>query len=461
MKKIPQRLKIVSAIALGSFIAPLDSAMVKIALPNISRYFDTGLGLVEWVLISYLLVISGLLLSLGRLGDIWGHKRVYNSGFILFIIGSLLCALSPSLLFLIASRALQGAGAAMLMAVAPAIITTSSPVSSRGRYLGAIAAVVYIALAAGPVLGGYLTTFFGWRAVFVLNIPLAVIGFAYSALVLPQTRGSHGERFDIRGSILFFFSISAIILAVSLGQRLGFFSIGILVTFIAGLLLMGIFFYRQKKKANPIVDLGLFSKRIFSASNAALFLNYTAQYSFLLIMPFFLQDLLGSSPYVSGLIIISFPLAVMVISPLSGILSDRIGTRWLAWAGMVITSAGIFLLSTLGSSSPYRTIILYLCVVGAGSGLFITPNNSAIMGSTDPDRRGTASAMISTMRNLGMVMGIALSGSIFTLRYNLLLEALGAQEAFESALQGAFLAAAGLALASALISAVWARDKKK
>ncbi|MGM0365185.1 MAG: MFS transporter [Actinomycetota bacterium] len=453
-----QRIRILAAIAVGSFMAPLDSSMVNIALPRISSYFGTGLGQVEWVLISYLLVISSLLLVLGRLGDLLGHKKVYNAGFIVFISGSLLCAFSPSLLMLIIFRTIQAAGAAMLMAMGPAIITICSPSESRGRYLGLMAAAVYIALSAGPLLGGFLTTFFGWRSIFIVNIPIAAAGFTYSRIILPKTRGSSRAKFDLLGSILFFLSLATILSALSLGRRYGFFSAVIVLPFFSGLILLAVFIRLQKRRKHPMMDIGLFSNRLFSSCNSALFLYYAAQYAFLLIMPFYLQDLLGLIPSTSGLVLMSFPLTVMAVSPFSGAISDKIGARYLTATGMSIACLGLFLLSTLDAASSIFKTALFLSITGLGSGMFITPNNSTIMGTVDFHRRGTASAMISTMRNIGMVTGVSLAGSIFTIRYQALLKAYqelgieGTQPAFEGALSLSLLTAAALAFASAAIS---------
>ena len=452
---------IIAIVCLGTFMSALDSSIVNISLPSISNYFNIDLAAVEWVVLSYLIVISSLLLTYGRLGDIFGHKIIYLIGFVIFTIGSILCALSPEIIFLILSRAVQAVGAGMLMSMGPAIITANSKQENRGRSLGFIAISVSVALAAGPAAGGFLTSFFGWKSIFMINIPIGIGSFIWALKILPDKIEKRKQAFDYIGSIIFFIALVAIILPLNFAEKLGWDSPYIIGSLTIGGFLFVLFFIAEKKIKNPMLDLSLFKSRVFAAGNLALLFNFISQFTIILIMPFYLIELKNFSPLIAGLILIANPLMVMLITPLSGYLSDKSDARYVSSLGMFIISIGFFLLSTLGINSRIILIILYAGLCGLGSGLFQTPNNSAIMGSVTNDKRGTASAMIATMRNLGMVLGVAFSGAIFSSRQNYLNEFLSSQgllnpelfiKSFSGALKITFISAAFLAAFAAIVS---------
>lgn len=449
-------------------MTPLDSSLVSIALPNIGHYFNVQLIQVQWVVISYLLVISSLLLTWGRLGDTIGQKRTYSAGLAIFTLGSLFCAVSPSLVLLIIFRGVQAIGAGMIMAMGPALITEYAPPRHLGRYLGIMAIAVSAALATGPVLGGFLTYFFGWPSIFLINIPIAAGSLIYAWKVIPATRPKPKQKFDILGSILLFVALSCIIFPISFVQRLGWNSAYIILPLAAGIISMAVFLFTQKRNSYSLIDLSLFSNPLFLTGNIALLLNYVVQYSIVFIMPFYLQDLLGLSPSIAGLLLITFPLTVMVAAPLSGLLSDRFNLRFLSSAGMIIIAVGSYCLSSLGQGSTRFEIIGGLALIGLGSGLFITPNNSDIMASVPADRRGISSSMIAAMRNMGMVFGVSAAGYLFTARqtyltefyrhYDLSISTIQALS-FQGGLKITFLVACGLAIIAALSAFIRGRLK--
>ncbi|GAB4261356.1 MFS transporter [Thermincola ferriacetica] len=458
-----RRFQVLIAVAVGTFMGPLDSSVVNIALPSIRSYFQVSFSSVEWVVMAYLLIISSLLLTFGRLGDLYGHKRIYIWGFVVFTIGSLLCGLAPSIGFLIAFRVLQAIGAGMLMSMGPAIVTDVAPPKERGKYMGVIAVSVSIALSTGPVLGGFLTAKFGWPSIFYINVPVGILSIILAQRVIPDSGGQGAQPFDIKGAALVFLALVAILLPLSYAEKVGWSNPYIVTSLAVGILLFVAFVFLEKRLAHPMVDLSLFKNRLFSMSNLSALLNYVAMFSVVLLMPFYLQQLRGMPPSKAGLMLIPMPLTTMLIAPISGALSDRVDTRYFSSLGMAITALGMWLLSNLDFESSNLTVVLALVTVGLGSGIFQTPNNSAIMGAVPPYRRGIASSLLAGMRNVGMVLGVAVSGAVFTSHLNYLTRKLAAAgiagaplkiQAFTGAMHLAFLVACGIAVLAVFTSLV-------
>lgn len=449
--------------AIGTFMSPLDASVVNIALPSISQYFNAAIPTVQWVVLSYLLVISSLLLTYGRLGDMVGHKPVYLTGFVIFTAGSIFCAISPTIGFLIAARGIQALGAGMMMAIGPALVTSAFPPAERGKALGIVGMTVASALAVGPTVGGLLVTSFGWPSIFLINLPIGIAGITLAAKVLKRTETPGGQRFDIWGAITAFLALMSLLLALTRGSTWGWQSPPIVILAAAFLLLLALFIILEQRVNQPMMDLSLFSIRLFSAANASALLNYMAQFSVIFLLPFFLQQVRQLPASRAGLLLTPLPLVVLLVAPVSGTLSDRIGSRTLSSTGMAITTAGLYFLSRLQEGSGDISVIFPLALVGLGSGLFQSPNSSAIMGCVPKNRLGIASGTLASMRNIGMVMGIALSGAVFDSRFavhtarlitgGLTGEALQAR-AFVLSLQDAYLVAAMLALIGVLTSVV-------
>lgn len=459
----------ITAVALGTFMSALDSSVVNIALPNISSHFNTNLSTIEWVVMSYLLIISSLLLTYGRMGDMYGHKKVYVRGFIIFTLGSFLCGISPSIIILIISRIIQAIGAGMLMSMSSAIITSITPPKERGKSLGIIAISVSIALATGPVLGGVLTSVLGWESIFYINIPIGIFGSFFAEKVIPKSTVTDKQPFDIKGSILIFASLITILLPLSYTETYGWENPYIITSLIGGTILLGVFIFVEKKTQYPMMDLTLFNNKLFSMSNLSALLSFIAQFSVVLIMPFYLQQLRGLAPSKAGLLMIPMPLTTMFIAPISGAISDRIDSRYISALGMAIASFGIYLLSNLRIDSSHSYIAISLITTGLGTGLFQTPNNSAVMGSVANNRRGIASSILATMRNIGMVLGIAISGAIFSTHQNYLLRILSTKglnsteikvQAFTGALHLAYIVGSIIAFIAVVTSLIKGTTKK-
>lgn len=440
------------AIGVGTFMSALDGSVVNISLPLITRTFDSSIAAAEWVVTVYLLVLSGLLLSFGRLGDLQGHKRVYIAGFGIFVVSSALCSLASSIHALIIYRGIQALGGAMLMANSPAILTKSFPARQRGQALGLQATMTYLGLTVGPSLGGWLADHYTWRSVFYINIPVGVVAMTLSARFIradhpEQTR----ERFDPPGAATFVAGLVALLFGLNQGHALGWSSPIILGSLAASILLL-LWFVRLESRAKyPMLDLKLFQSWPFSGAVISAILNYICVYTIIFLMPFYLIQGRSFTPTQTGLILTAMPIVMAVVAPLSGTLSDRIGTRGPTLMGMALLASGLFLLSGLGPTSPPAQIALRLGVAGLGTGIFISPNTSALMGAAPRSRQGISAGILATSRNVGMVLGVGIAGAVFT---TVLSQAGETQAtALFTALRISFFVSTGIALLGLLITA--------
>lgn len=408
-----RRYFILVAIMLSTIMGPIDASSVNIILPTIAEHFGVELSVAQWVPMTYLLVISSLLLFYGRLGDILGYKRLYLTGLAGSITGSALCGLSyflPSIHWLIAFRAVQGLAAGMVMAVPFAIITASFPPTERGRALGISAISISAGLAIGPSLGGFVTYSLGWPFVFLVNVPIGIAGFFWARHILPELKGQTG-KIDISGAVTSFVSLLSLLLFVNYVQRSGLSlttGIMLLLTVLAAIS----FLWIERRVETPMLNMSLFHNLTFSLANISAFLNFMSQYIIVFLTPFYLQRLLDYTPNNVGLTMTASPLAVMVVAPFSGFLSDRIGTRLLACFGAAICALALFLMSQLPPSASSLDVIWRLAIFGLGTGIFQSPNNSAVMGSAPRPQLGIASGILATVRNMGMVFGIATGGAV-------------------------------------------------
>ena len=396
-------------------MSALDTSVVNTVLPVVNQTFRSHIATVEWVVIIYLLLVSGMLPGFGRLGDLRGHKPVYILGFVLFIISSLLCALSPSVYALIGARAFQSLAAAMLSANSPAILTKSFASNERGKALGLQATMTYLGLVTGPSLGGWLTSQFGWRSAFYINLPVGMLALLLSLRFIPKDEPKKTiEPFDWPGALTFMAGLVALLLGLNRGYDWGWTSPAILGLIGGSLILLALFIALEKRTKTPMLDLSLFQNRSFAATISSAVLNYICVYSIIFLLPFYLIDGRGLDPAQAGLLLTAQPIVMAVVAPISGTLSDRIGSRLPGMLGMGVLAFGLFLLSRFHASTSYTAIAASLLVTGFGIGVFISPNNSALMGSAPKHRQGIAAGLMATARNVGMVLGVGLAGAIFT-----------------------------------------------
>lgn len=440
------------AIGIGTFMSALDGSIVNTILPIVRDTFNESIALSEWVVLIYLLVVSGLLLTFGRLGDLRGNRPVYLTGFFIFVIASALCGLSPSLGWLIAFRGMQAIGAAMLFSSSPAILTRSFPPSQRGRALGLQALMTYLGLTVGPALGGWLTQTFSWRAVFYINVPVGLLALTLCWIYVPRKHEPRAESFDVAGAVLFFAGLVSLLLALNNGQEWGWTTWPVLGLFAVAIALLGAFILVERRVRAPMLDLTLFSSPVFSAATISAVLNYVALYMILFLLPFYLLQGRSLTPSQAGLILTAQPIAMAIAAPLSGTFSDRIGTRWPAMVGMVVLAAGLVGLAQITATTPLEWIAAGMAVCGLGTGMFASPNNSALMGAAPRHRQGIASGILATARNVGMVLGIGIAGAILTTY-----AAVDATHSIFLAIPAGFLTAAAMALGAGVAAAARGR----
>jgi EmrB/QacA subfamily drug resistance transporter len=407
---------ILTSVSLGSLMATLDGSIVNIALPAIQTDFTIDLTTVEWVVVAYLLVVGSLLLPFGRLGEVLTFKRVYLVGFAIFTLASVCCGAAPNAEGLVAFRVVQGVGAAMLMAMGPAIVAHTFHDRERGRALGLNAISVSIGLSLGPALGGILTQVASWRAIFLINAPIGLLAILWAARVLPaETRGKD-ESFDVKGAALSGVALFALLLALSDGQEWGWTSPAIAGLFIAFIVLGGAFLLAERRSIQPMIDLALFRIRPFSAGLASVVVAFAGLFTATFLLPFLLEQGRGFSPIEAGLLLTPVPITMALVAPLSGIASDRFGPRILASAGMAIMALGLMSLTQLPVDFALSDLVWRLVLLGVGQGMFMSPNSSAVLGSVPRPRVGTASGTLAQMRVNGQAVGIALSGAIVATR---------------------------------------------
>jgi EmrB/QacA subfamily drug resistance transporter len=407
-------IRVLLSVGLGTFMSALDASVVNTVLPVIRADYHVPVEVIQWVSTTYLLIMGSLLLTFGRLGDLRGHKRVYLAGLVVFVPASVLCGISPSVEMLIASRVLQGIGAAIVVSTAPAILIGSVHPSRMGQALGLQAAITSIGLALGPSLGGWLTDQWGWRTIFFMNVPVGVAAFAIGHRYIPEEKSPplREETFDRVGALLFLAAFLVLQVALSRGNDWGWLSAPTLGVF-AGSAALGYLFLRQETTAtSPMLHLALFRNRLFSFSVGSALVNYICMASVLFLVPFYLIQGRGFSAAKAGMVMTAQFLSMVVTAPVSGRIADRVGSRIPATTGMAILAVGLFILSAMDGESPLHLTVLGLVVTGVGVAIFVTPNNSAMLGTAPPGRKGIASGILATSRLLGMATGVSLAGAI-------------------------------------------------
>ena len=399
---------------LGTFMGTLDISIVTVAMPTLRAVFNTTVATSEWFILSYTFVITILLLTFGKLGDLIGRKRLYECGILIFVGGSLACGLSVSALTLIIARGLQGIGSAMTMSVGPALITAVFPNKERGKAMGFIGSSVALGLITGPVLGGLLLQYASWRWLFFLNIPAGMILFYLFKTRVHGFDERQDTRLDLVGAVLTALTLAPLLLGLTYGGHLGWGSPMTISLFAASVVFGALFFAQEKRAASPMLNLGLFRNREFTIGAVAGWANYAATIPVSVFMPFYLHKVLGFAPDRMGMILAFGPLTLAFVAPISGTLSDKIGPRLLTSLGLLIAAVGVLSMRSLHADSHWFDVAWRLVLTSLGSGMFVSPNSSSVMGSVKQDELGIASGTVALVRNLGMICGIAVAGAIIT-----------------------------------------------
>ena len=397
---------------LSSFLTPFMGSSINIALPSMAKELKIDAVLLSWVATSYLLAAAVSLVPFGRLSDIYGRKLIFSCGIINFTISSFLLAISSSVSMLIVFRIFQGMGSAMIFATGIAILTSVFPPQERGRVLGINVAAVYVGLSLGPFLGGFLTQYFTWRSVFLINIP---IGLIIISLIMWKLKGewaeARGERFDFIGSIIYSIAIISLVYGTTLLPEVR--SLWLMLLGMIGII---IFVKWETSAKSPVFQIDLFrTNRVFAFSSLAALINYSATFAVTFLLSLYLQYIKGLSPQGAGLILISQPVVMAVFSPPAGRLSDRVEPRTIASLGMTLTAIGLFLFSFLRKDTNMAYIVAVLILLGFGFAFFSSPNTNAIMSSVEKRFYGIASGAVGTMRLLGMMVSMGIATLIFAL----------------------------------------------
>lgn len=405
---------LLSVTSLGALLASLTSGTLVIALPDIMRDLHTDLFTMLLIVVGYTLVITVLVLNAGRIADMIGRARSYTFGFAIFTLASVLCAVAPSAAFLVLARALQGVGGAFLMANSAALVTDAFPRRELGRALGINAMVVGAGMILGPILGGFLTAF-GWRTVFWFNLPIGIIGTAAAAWILVEQRQPTGRRsLDLTGSALYLVGLTGLMSGLAFGGIYGWSTPWVVAGFVVFIVALPVFLWVEARVDEPLLDLSLFRIRLFAAGNLTGLLNGVARNGVLFLLVFYLQGAKGEDPVEAGIRLAPLAAGLLVLSPIAGALADRFGSRVLATTGMVVTGIGLAGLMTLQVDTPYWQLAVWQLIIGAGSGLFNSPNTSAVMGVVPPDQRGVGAGARTMLTNSGFVISIALSMGLVT-----------------------------------------------
>lgn len=440
-------------------MSTLDSSIVNVALPTISSKLHSDLSVLQWVVTAYLLVISSLLPVFGRIADLVGRKKVFILGFLIFTLGSLLCGLANNIWFLVGMRVIQAIGASMLMANSAAIITSTFPPQERGRALGLVGTVVALGNLSGPAIGGLLLGIASWRSIFFINLPIGLLGYWAGQMILPPDQPRRDkETFDTLGAVLFASGMISLLFALNNGRDWGWYTAPILGGLILGTILLISFFVTETRVNHPMIDLSLFKNRPFFIGNVSGFLSFVAMFSNIMLMPFYLQHILNFQPSQVGLLMTAFPLVMAIVAPLSGRASDRMGPVALTTTGLVLISLGLFYLTTVSATSSAWAVLPGPILMGMGSGMFQSPNNSSVMSSVPKPKLGIAGGINALVRNVGMVVGIALSVTLFENRHAALLAGITNPDpvqqtaAFMTAYHTVLYTGAAIALVAAFIS---------
>jgi len=404
---------VMAAVSMSIFLATIDGSIVNVALPTLVRELNTNFSTVQWVVLSYLLTQATLLLSIGRLGDMLGKKRIYVAGFVVFTVGSVLCGLAPTVGWLIGFRVLQAVGAAMMLALGVAIVTEAFPPQERGKALGIIGTSVSVGVVIGPTLGGLLIEALSWHWIFFVNLPVGILGTWMALRFIPASNPRGEQRFDYFGAITLFISLLALLLALTVGQRLGFDDNRIVSLFAVWIVFLAVFLLIEWRVEQPMIDLRLFRNVLFSVNLITGFLTFVAIAGVFILIPFYLENVLAYSTSRVGFLLAVVPVALGVTAPLSGSLSDRFGTRPITVIGLVSLVIGYIAMSTLSAETTTLGYIARLLPIGIGMGVFQSPNNSAIMGAAPPERTGIASGLLAITRTLGQITGIAVFGAVW------------------------------------------------
>ncbi|MGC8674521.1 MAG: MFS transporter [Thermoprotei archaeon] len=404
-----RRWTVVSVTTLGTLMSAIDSTIVILGIPLIMQSIHANLIEMAWVIMGYILMSTSLVLAIGRIGDNYGRIKVYEMGFLVFTLGSALSGLSFNGAELVTFRFVQGIGGAMMIGNSWALISEAFPENERGKAFGINSIAWGVGGVVAPIIGGVIITYLGWRYIFYVNVPIGLFAVLWARFRLKGfVEVKKKETFDILGAALFTIFISLLIIAITMSIGVGWDFLNSAILF-ASFLVLFTFFFVETKVNSPIFKFNLFKNRVYFASTGASFLQSLAMFAIMFLVIFYLEGVKGYSIIESSILLIPMPLLSSVLAPVGGAISDKVGARIPATIGIIIQAFALYILSGLTVLSPYFLIAAGLGIMGVGSGLFFSPNASAVMSSTPRGYYGVGSGMMTTLRNTGQVISIALA----------------------------------------------------
>ena len=398
---------------MGAFLGPFDVSVAAVALPAIGRDLDLTFSGALWIQAGYLLPYALVLIPAGRIADQWGRLRVFRVGMIVFALASLMAAVSPNIEWMLAWRAVQGGGGAMLAATSTALVTAAFPPSERGRALGLNIMLLYLGLSTGPLIGGLLVDNAGWRWIFLASLPVAATSLVLG-LPLHEGRPAHGRvRLDPAGTLTLGAALCSLMVGLTFGPIWGWSAGRVVGLIVTGTALLVVFLVVETRTSAPLIDIGMFRRsRIVALGSAAALLNYTAMFGAIALTAVLLEVVGGYSPTQTGLVMMAQPVVMVALSPVAGHLSDTLGSRALASGGMLILAGGLTILATTPPDLPLWRIVIGLAVSGLGMAAFSSPNTSAVMGAVEGKALGVTAAVLAMMRTLGQTLSLAILGTL-------------------------------------------------
>lgn len=451
----------------ATFMATLDGSIVNVALPDMSAKLNVSMAAIEWVVTSFLITIAATILIFGRLGDIKGKTKIFRFGVVFFTLGSLLCGFTNSLSVLVAARVIQAIGAAATMATNQGIITQVFPQNERGRALGVLGTFVALGAMAGPPLGGMIVSAISWKCIFLINVPIGIGVFISTIRVFPKTSKVLNEKLDIKGALLFTIAIVLLFGALVQGQSIGYDNLSMISAFVIASIAFIVFIVVERKMELPLLQLKIFNNSLFSISIICAFTSFIAISASNIILPFYFQDALKLSPAVTGFFMMVSPIVLAVVAPFAGYLSDKIGSEILTLIGLVLTSLGLFFISTLNEKSPVSMLMLFIVIMTIGNGVFQSPNNSLIMSTVPKDKLGIAGSVNALIRNLGFVVGTSVATLLlynrmsYKIGYRVIDYIKGRDDVFIYGMKCVYLSAAALCAVGVAITALRLYKSKK
>ncbi len=405
------------ALSFALFMIMLDNTIVNVALPAIKSDLGIGTSELEWVVTAYALTFAVLLLTGGKLGDLYGRRLIFTIGLVVFTASSLACGLSSTATELIAARAVQGVGSALMMPATLSIITATFVARERGAAIGIWAGVSAMALAIGPLLGGVITEHISWNWIFYVNVPIGLLGVVASIVVVPESKDmSHEQKLDPAGLLASGIGLLALVYALIEGHNYGWTSARIIGLFVIAAVALGAFVFVELRQRLPMLDLTLFRDGTFTGANIVAILVTLAMFGIFVFFPIYMQTLRGWSPIQSGAALLPWTLLIVIFAPIAGKLSDRVGSRWLIAGGMTTVALCCLELSTVTVDSSFWHMLPGFVLGGLGMAFVMTPMSAAVMSAAPVDKAGVASGVLNTFRQVGVALGIAITGAIITNR---------------------------------------------